>query len=250
MYMAGHSKWSNIKHRKAKVDQQRGKIFTKISKEITMAAREGGPDPAVNLRLRTAIQAARAVNMPNDNIERAIKRGTGEIEGVQYEEIVYEGYGPGGVAIMLDLISDNRNRTASEIRHIFSKHGGNLGESGCVAWMFDTKGLIIIDEDEKMSEDDLLMHALEAGAEDFISDDGEYQVITSPSDLEKVKTHLEEQGIKIASSEVSRIPNNTVKVDREQGERLLKLLDALENNDDVQKVYGNYDIPAELLEDE
>lgn len=248
--MAGHSKWSNIKHRKAKVDQVKGKIFTKMSKEITMAAREGGPDPDTNFRLRTAIQDARAVNMPNENVERAIKRGTGELEGVQYEEVIYEGYGPGGVAIMLDLISDNRNRTASEIRHIFSRHGGNLGESGCVAWMFVMKGLIVIDEDEKMPEDDLLMHALEAGAEDFVSDDGEYQVITSPADLESVKTYLEEQGIKLTSAEISRIPKNTVKVDAKQGEQLIKLLDALENNEDVQKIYGNYDIPADLLQDD
>lgn len=248
--MAGHSKWSNIKHRKAKADLAKGKIFTKMSKEITMAAREGGPDPETNFRLRTAIQDARAANMPNENVERAIKRGTGELEGVQYEEVIYEGYGPGGVAIMLDLISDNRNRTASDIRHIFSRHGGNLGESGCVAWMFDMKGLIVIDEDEEMPEDDLLMHALEAGAEDFVADDGEYQVITSPSDLENVKTYLEEQGIKLASTEISRIPKNTVKVDAKQGEQLIRLLDALENNDDVQKIYGNYDIPADLLEED
>jgi YebC/PmpR family DNA-binding regulatory protein len=248
--MAGHSKWANIKHRKAKADMVKGKMFTKMSKEITMAAREGGPDPTANFRLRTAIQDARAANMPNENIERAIKRGTGELEGVQYEEIVYEGYGPGGVAIMLDLISDNRNRTASDIRYIFSKYGGNLGESGCVAWMFDTKGLITIDKNVGIPEDDLLMHALEAGAEDFVSDPGEYQVITKTSDLESVKTYFEEQGIKIVSAEMSRIPKSTVEVSLEHGEQLIKLLDALDDNDDVQKIYGNYDLPPELLKDD
>ncbi len=238
--MAGHSKWANIKHKKAKEDAKRGQVFTKVARQITISVKESGADPESNLKLRLAIEKARAVNMPNDNIERAINRGIGGLDGANYEEITYEGYGPNGVAILLDVLTDNRNRAASEIRHCFSKHGGNLGESGCVAWMFEKKGLIVID-DEGIDHDEIFMVAVEAGAEDVEFEDGIIKVITEPSNFSDVKKQLEEQ-YELMGSELSMIPKNTVEVSKESGETIEKLISALEDLDDVQEVYANYDI--------
>jgi YebC/PmpR family DNA-binding regulatory protein len=243
--MSGHSKWANIKYKKMKEDAKRGRVFTRITREIIIAAREGGGDPDSNPRLRTAIAAAKAANMPKDNIERAIKRGTGELPGVTYEEVSYEGYGPGGVAVIVEAITDNRNRTVSEVRYAFSKHGGAMGETGCVSWIFDKKGSINV-KNEEVSEDDLLMVALEAGAEDVINYGDSYQVITAPEDLEQVK-HALEQHITIEAAEVTLVPKNTVKVEGEKAKKVLKLLDALESLDDVQKTCSNFEIPDEIL---
>ncbi|ACN99649.1 conserved hypothetical protein [Sulfurihydrogenibium azorense Az-Fu1] len=247
--MAGHSKWHNIKNKKAKMDAIRGKIFTKVIKEITVAARLGGGDPEANPRLRMAIEKAKEVNMPSENIERAIKRGTGELEGVNYEEVRYEGYGPEGVAIIVEATTDNRNRTTAEVRHIFSKYGGNLGSSGCVSFLFEDKGVINV-EKSKYSEEEILEKALEAGAEDVITDDEDYyEIRTSVQDFYKVKENLEKMGVEIARAELTKIPTTTVKITNEEtATKLMKLLDALEDNDDVQKVYANFDIPEELLQ--
>ena len=247
--MAGHSKWHNIRNKKAKMDAIRGKIFTKVIKEITVAARLGGGDPEANPRLRMAIEKAKEVNMPSENIERAIKRGTGELEGVNYEEVRYEGYGPEGVAIIVEATTDNRNRTTAEIRHIFSKYGGNLGASGCVSFLFEEKGVINV-EKSKYSEEEILEKALEAGAEDVITEDEEYyEIRTSVQDFYKVKENLEKMGVEIVKAELTKIPTTTVKITNEESAtKLMKLLDALEDNDDVQKVYANFDIPEELLQ--
>jgi len=246
--MSGHSKWANIKHRKAKGDAQKGNIFSKMAKEIIVAARHGGGNPDSNLRLRIAIQKARDLNVPWDNIQRAIKRGTGELEGIQYEELIYEGYGPGGVAIMVDVMTDNRNRTASDLRYIFSKNGGNMAESGSVAWMFRKRGHIAVDKGGKVSEDDLMMVALDAGAEDFTSDDEEvYEVVTLPEDLYKVKEFLESKGGRCSSAEVTMLPQTTVSVAGREAEQLLRLMETMEDHDDVQKVYANFDISEEEL---
>lgn len=246
--MAGHSKWANIKHKKEKEDARRGKLFTKLSRQISVAAREGGPDPAANARLRLAIEKARAVNMPMENIERAIKRGTGELEGANYEELIYEGYGPGGVAIMLEIMTDNRNRTASEVRHLFSRYGGNLGETGCVAWMFERRGLITIDRRSVQDEDALLLAAAEAGADDVKSNDDQFEVYTDPDVLEQAKDYLAQAGYTIASAGLTMIPKTSVQVVGEDAARLMKLLDALEDHDDVQEVYANFDVPDEVLQ--
>jgi len=246
--MAGHSKWSNIKRRKSQVDAQRGRIFTKLGKQLITAAREGGGDPEMNFRLRLVIEKAKAANMPNDNIERAIARGTGDVEGVDYEEIVYEGYGPGGVAIMLEILTDNRNRSASEIRYLFSRHGGNLGTSGCVAWMFAKKGLLTVKrEGQDIDEDELFLLALEAGAEDIKEDDGQYEITTLPEKYVAVKEALTEYGILLETAEITMIPTSTVEVKDEEAKKLLKLLEALEEHDDVQEVYANFDMPDEIL---
>ncbi len=247
--MSGHNKWSSIKHRKGAVDAKRGKIFTKLIKEITVAARQGGGDADANPRLRTAIAAAKAVNMPKDNIERSIKRGTGELEGVSYEELVYEGYGPGGVAVMVDILTDNRNRTAAEIRHIFSKGNGNLGESGCVAWMFDTRGLIVF-EKANIDEEELFDLALEAGADDVeeIAEDGTIEVLTTPENFEVVKLAFDEKGWSYVSAEITKIPQNTIKLEGKEAEQMLRLMEKIEDSDDVQNVYANFDIDMELLE--
>lgn len=247
--MSGHNKWSSIKHRKGAVDAKRGKIFTKLIKEITVAARQGGGDIDANPRLRTAIAAAKAVNMPKDNIERSIKRGTGELEGVSYEELVYEGYGPGGVAVMVDIMTDNRNRTAAEIRHIFSKGNGNLGENGCVAWMFDTRGLIVF-EKENIDEEELFDLALEAGADDVeeIAEDGTFEVITTAENFEAVKQSFDEKGWVYISAEVTKIPQNTIKLEGKAAEQMLRLMEKLEDSDDVQNVYANFDIDMALIE--
>lgn len=244
--MAGHSKWHNIKHKKAKEDARRGKIFTKMTRLITIAAREGGGDPDSNLRLRLAIDKARSVNVPNDTIERAIKRGIGELGAGSYEEIVYEGYGPGGVAVMLQIMTDNRNRTASDIRHIFSKHGGNLGETGCVAWMFEKTGIIKVPS-EGLDEDEMMLTALEAGAEDVEADEEFYTIQTQPENFEAVREALLAAGLTVDSAEISMLPTNVIEVEGDVAKRLLQMLEALEDHDDVQDVYANFDISEETL---
>ncbi len=244
--MSGHSKWSTIRRKKEAVDAKRGKIFTKLIREITVAARMGGGDPASNPRLRTAIQAAKAENMPKENIERAIKKGTGELEGVSYEEIVYEGYGPGGVAVLVEAMTDNKKRTVAEIRHIFSKHGGNLGESGCVAWIFEKRGLIVVKQDE-VDEDKLLDIVLEAGALDMKAEEDEFEIVTTPEDFEKVRESLEKNGIKYTLAEITMVPQNTIKLEGKKAEQMLAMMEALEDNDDVQHVYANFDISEEIM---
>ena len=247
--MAGHSKWKNIAHRKGKQDTVRGKIFTKLSKEIFIAARQGGGDPTANSRLRIAVAKARENNMPSDNIERVIKKATGELEGVNYEEIVYEGYGPNGVAVYVEVLTDSRNRAASDMRHIFSKYGGNLGESGCVNWMFDKKGVInVLKEDNSLDEEEFLMMVLEAGGEDMQIDDDSFEVITEPDSFESVKQALEDVGVKIANSEISMVPQNTIMLTGDDVPKMLKLIEKLEDNDDVQNVYSNFDINQEEME--
>ncbi len=248
--MAGHSKWANIKRRKARVDAQKGKIFTKLAREIIVAAKEGGDDMETNFRLRLAVQKARENNMPNDNIQRAIQKGTGGLEGESYDQVNYEGYASGGVAVLLEILTDNRNRTVAEIRHLFSRHGGSLGESGCVAWMFERKGLFIVKKDALgVSEDDLMLMALEAGAEDVREEDDTYSVISSTEHFEEVKGYLQEQGIEFESAEVTMLPQNTVEIENpEEVSRILELMEALEDNDDVQNVYANFEIPGSLME--
>ncbi len=245
--MSGHSKWSTIKRKKGALDAKRGKIFTKLIKEITVAARMGGGDPESNPRLRSAIAAAKAENMPKDNIERAIKKGTGELEGTQYEELTYEGYGPGGVAVLVEVLTDNKNRSIAEIRHIFSKHGGNLGENGCVSWMFDKKGLLVFSKDQ-VSEDDVMTVALEAGADDIKETEKEYEVIVDPSEFETVKEAFEKAGIPYLVAEISMIPQNTIALEGKDAEKMLKLMDALEDSDDVQNAYANFDISETIME--
>lgn len=245
--MSGHSKWSTIKRKKAATDAARGKVFTKYIKEITIAARAGGGDPDANPRLRTAIAAAKSVNMPAANIERAVKRGTGEIEGVTYEETHYEGYGPMGVAVLVEVATDNRNRTAGEIRHVFSKNGGSMGEAGCVAWMFESRGLIQV-ERAAVLEEKLLEAALEAGADDVSTESADvYEVVTSLPSFDKVKRALEAAGIPVQHAELSKVPQNTIEVSEDDAPQLLRLIDALEDHDDVQKVFANFQIPDEVL---
>ncbi len=237
--MAGHSKWANIKHKKAKEDAKRGQVFTKVGRKITVAAKEGGPDPETNVRLRLAIDEARAVNMPNENSERAIARAVGGLEGAIYSEVLYEGYGPGGVAIMLDTLTDNRNRTAGEVRHRFSKYGGNLGESGCVAWMFERRGLLVV-EREGADEDEVMLLALEAGAVDVVAEGDVIEIHTDPSDFITVKENLEGQGLAFLGAEISFIPQNTVAIPEDKVESVEKLIEQLEELDEVQEVYSNY----------
>jgi YebC/PmpR family DNA-binding regulatory protein len=244
--MSGHSKWHSIKHKKAAQDAKRGKIFTKIIRELAVAARIGGGDPDSNSRLRKAIAEAKAVNMPSDNIKRAIKKGTGELEGTGYEEVTYEGYGPGGVAIFVETLSDNKNRTVSELRHIFSKNGGNIGESGCVAWMFNRKGYIVV-EKSKASEDDVLNIILEAGAEDLREDGSNYEIFTPPDKYEDVVKALQDGNIEIDTSNIGQIPQNYVKLEGKQAQQLLRLMEELEDHDDVQHVWANFDIDEEEI---
>jgi len=244
--MSGHSKWSSIKHKKGATDAKRGKIFTKLIKEITVAARMGGGDPDANPRLRTAIVAAKSENMPKDNIERAIKKGTGELEGVNYEESTYEGYGPGGAAVFIESVTDNKNRAVADIRHIFSKNGGNLGENGCVAWMFDKKGYIAI-EKKSVDEDSLMETAIEAGAEDVREDNGSFEIITEPDDFESVKTAVDNAAISYIDAEVTMLPQSTTNLEGKQALQMIKLMEALEDCEDVQKVYTNADIPEEIV---
>jgi len=244
--MSGHSKWAGIKHKKAKVDAQRGRVFTKIIREITVAARVGGGDPGGNPRLRTAVQAAKAVNMPADNIERAIKKGTGELEGVTYEEITYEGYGPGGVAVLVEVLTDNKNRTVGEIRKILSRHGGNLGESGCVAFLFEKKGYIQVDA-AKVDEDKLMTIALDAGAEDLQGEESVFAITAAPKDFEKVRDAIVKSGIQPISAEITKLPKSSVRLEGRPAEQMLRLMEELEEHDDVQHVYANFDIPEEIM---
>lgn len=244
--MSGHSKWSSIKHKKAAADAQRGKVFTKVIKELTQAAREGGGDPNGNPRLRLALEKAREANMPKDNITQAIKRGTGELPGITYESVTYEGYGPGGVAILVQVLTDNKNRAAAEIRNLFSKKNGNMGAPGSVAWMFHQKGLILVDK--KISENELMTLALDSGVEDFKSDDPEnYEITTASSNFEKVRQALAAKGIHPKHAEVAMVPVNTIKVEGITARQVLDLVQALEDHDDVQNVYANFDIPEDIL---
>lgn len=245
--MSGHSKWHSIKHKKGAADAKRGKIFSKLVKEITVAARIGGGDPNGNPRLRAAILAAKAQSMPADNIERAIKKGTGELAGEAYEEFSLEGYGPGGTAILVQVTTNNRNRTVGEIRHILSKYGGNMGEAGCVSWMFEKKGVIMVPK-AGVDEDSLMEIALEAGALDMTSENGDYEITTDPASFEPVRKRLEENGIKLTMAEVTMLPQSTVALEGKQAEQMLKLADMLEDHDDVSHVYANFDISDEVME--
>lgn len=246
--MSGHSKWHTIKHKKGALDAKRGKIFTKLIKEITVAARVGGSgDIDQNARLRKVVGDAKAVNMPNDTIDRAIKRGTGELEGVNYEEITYEGYGIGGVAMLVETLTDNRNRTVAELRHLFSKNGGNLGESGSVAWMFDKKGLIIVDKEAK-SEEELFEIAIEAGADDMQDEGDVFEIYTAPENFHAVLDAVKAAGIEPQASEISMIPQNYIRLEGDDVKKMLKLYDAIDDNDDVQKVYANFDIDESEME--
>ncbi len=245
--MSGHSKWANIKNKKEKTDAQRGKIFTKIGREIAIAVKEGGSDPSNNSKLRDVIAKAKASNMPNDNISRSIKKAAGELGNVNYEEITYEGYGPGGTAVIVEVVTDNRNRAAADVRHIFDKNGGSMGSSGCVGWMFDKRGVMIIERSASIDEDELMMAAIEAGAEDFIPQDDVYEVYTSVSDFSAVREALESAGYGFLSAELSMIPQNTVDIssDPEMVQKVERLLERLEDNEDVQEVYHNAVLPEE-----
>jgi YebC/PmpR family DNA-binding regulatory protein len=244
--MSGHNKWSTIKHKKGAADAKRGKLFSKLIKEISIAARIGGGDIDGNPRLRTAVSTARAANMPKENIERAIKRGTGEIDGVTYEEVVYEGYGPGGVAVMVEVLTDNRNRTVAEVRHIFDKFNGNLGETGCVAWMFDKKGMVVVNG-EGLNEDDVVELALEAGAEDVKSEGHAYEITTDPGEFEAVRTAVEQKEWIVELAEITMIPKDTVKLEGKKADQMLRMMDALDDNEDMQKVSANFDISEEEM---
>ncbi|MEJ2313380.1 MAG: YebC/PmpR family DNA-binding transcriptional regulator [Nitrospirota bacterium] len=248
--MAGHSKWAQIKHKKARTDVKRGKVYSKIVKEIAVAARMGGGDPGANPRLRLAIEKAKEVNMPQDNISRAIMKGTGELPGTSYEEVSYEGYGPGGVAVLIEALTDNRNRTVSEIRHLMSKNGGSMGESGCVAWIFDKRGYILVDK-RKAGEEKLMAVALDAGAIDMKNEPGEdsYEIITEPENLSEAQAALEASNIPVALAEVTMLPKNYVELDAKTAEQMARLMEALEDHDDVQNVYANFDIPEEVAKE-
>ena len=244
--MSGHSKWANIKFRKERQDAVRGKIFTKLIKEITIAARMGGKDLDANPRLRTAVQNAKSQNMPSKNIENAILKGTGELPGVVYEEIAFEGYGPGGVALYILVTTDSRNRTVAEVRHLLSKYGGNLGETGSVSWVFEKKGLILVPK-EKYPEDDLMLKAIEGGADDFKVEDEFYEIYTQFEDLHSVSSFLEDAGIEVENAETTMVPQNMVELEGKQAEQMLRLMNALEDSDDVQNVFANFDIDEELM---
>jgi YebC/PmpR family DNA-binding regulatory protein len=245
--MSGHSKWSTIKHKKGKQDAKRGKLFTKLIREITTAAREGGGDPEGNPRLRAAVQAAKAANMPQDNVTKAVQRGTGELPGVAYEEVTYEGYGPGGVAVMLQVLTDNRNRTTAEIRHIFGKHAGNLGESGCVSFLFKKQGYLMVPKNTR-GEDEAMEAALEAGAEDFYADDDEYfEIYTAPDELHSVKGALEERGLVVEEAKLEMVPSTQVRLEDKQADQMVRLMEAFEDHDDVQNVWANFDIDETVL---
>ena len=244
--MSGHSKWSSIKHKKALVDARRGKAFTKLIRELTSAAKAGGGSPETNPRLRTAVAAAKNANMPADTIQRAIKKGTGELPGEVYEEVTYEGYGAGGVAVLVDVLTDNRNRTVAEIRHLFAKHGGNLGENGCVAWMFGRTGLITLDVNQ-IPEDELLELVLEAGGDDVGIEGDVYEIRTSPDAFEDVRSALESRRLTLGVSEITMLPQNTVPVEGKHAEQVVRLMEALDDHDDVRKAYANFDIPDAVL---
>ena len=245
--MSGHSKWSTIKRKKGAADAKRGKVFSKLIKEITVSARMGGADQSGNPRLRAAILAAKAENMPKDNIDRAVKKGTGDLEGAAYEETAYEGYGPGGVAILVQVLTDNKNRTVADIRHIFTKNGGNMAEAGSVAWLFDKKGFVVFDKG-KVDEEALMEWALEAGVEDIREQENEWEVITSPEIFEPVRTALEEKQWIPQVAEVTMLPKNTITLDAKQAEQMLRMMEALEDHEDVQNVYANFDIPDQVME--
>jgi YebC/PmpR family DNA-binding regulatory protein len=245
--MSGHSRWSQIKRKKGKADVQRGKLFSKILREITVAARAGGGDPKGNMRLKAAVESAQEVNMPQDNIKRAIQKGTGELPGESYEEVTYEGYAAGGVAVMVQVLTDNRNRTAPEIRHTFEKSGGNMGSSGAVAWMFDRKGVILVDAD-KIGEDDLMGKALDAGATDMRRTEKVFEITTAPAEMDAVRDALAKAGVPILEAQVTYVPQSTVRVEGPTATSVVRLIEALEDLDDVQHVYANYDIPDEVLE--
>lgn len=247
--MSGHSKWANIKHKKGRQDAAKGKVFTKVGRELIVAARAGGANPDANFRLKIAIQKAKACNMPADNIQRAIQKGAGAADGSNYEELTYEGYGPGGVAVMVNIMTDNRNRTAGEIRHIFSKNGGNMGETGCVSWMFKEKGLLTVAaEDLRTDADDLMLTALDAGAEDVQEQEDAFEIITAPENFQKVKDQMEAGGIVFSEAEITMIPETTAEItDPDQAKLLLRLMDYLEEHDDVQNTYTNLDIGEELM---
>lgn len=248
--MSGHNKWSTIKHKKGKLDAKRGKLFTKIIRELTTSAREGGGDSTSNARLRTAIAAAKAANMPSDTMQKAIQRGTGELPGVSYEEVYYEGYGPGGVAVMLQVLTDNRNRTTAELRHLFTKHGGNLGETGCVGFLFKKQGYLIVPKSAG-SEDAVMEAALEAGAEDFFADDPElFEIYTAPEELHQVKGALEARGFGIEQAKIEMVPTTQVRLEDKRAEQMVRLMEVFEDHDDVQNVWANFDIDASVLEAE
>ena len=240
--MAGHSKWANIKHKKGKMDAIRGKLTTKIGREITIAVRIGGADPTGNMRLKLALQKAKENNIPKDNIQRAIQKGQGTLEGASYEEITYEGYGPGGVAVMVEVLTDNRNRAAADVRHLFSKYGGNLGELGCVAWMFKKQAVFIVDK-EAAGEDDLMMLVLDAGAEDFRGEDEQYEIIASPDSFDTIQQVLEENKIPVLMSQIGMIPDTNISLVGDEAVKMMKLTEALEDYDDVQEVYTNAELP-------
>jgi len=246
--MSGHSKWSTIKHKKGATDAKRGKVFSKLIKEVIVAARMGGGDPSANPRLRAAIAAGKNVNLPKDNIDRAIKKGTGDLEGVNYEESVYEGYGPGGAAVLIDSLTDNKNRAVAEIRHIFNKNGGNLGENGCVGWMFDKKGYIAV-ERSAVDEDVLMEAALEAGAEDIREDDTNFEILSAPEDFETVKEAIENASIPYIDAEVTMLPQTTTNLTGKVALQMIRLMEMLDDCDDVQKVYTNADIPEDIMND-
>jgi YebC/PmpR family DNA-binding regulatory protein len=245
--MSGHSKWATIKRKKGKADEARGKLFTRLIKEITVAARHGGGNPEANPRLRSAVATAKTANMPADNVERAIKKGTGELPGVVYEEVVYEGYGPGGVAMLVETLTDNKNRTTADLRHHFTRHGGNLGAVGCVSWMFDAKGLLTV-EKAKTSEDALFTSALDAGAEEINEEDGAWEVLTPPAKFEAVKAALLKAAIPATSSALTKVPQSTIRLMGREAEQMLKLMDGIEECDDVQNVYANFDISEAEME--
>lgn len=244
--MSGHSKWSTIKHKKAMVDARRGKMFTKLIRELTSAARAGGGDPDTNPRLRTAVASAKGANMPSDTIQRAIQKGTGEIAGETYEEVTYEGYGAGGVAVLVDTLTDNKNRTVAEIRHLFAKHGGSMGENGCVAWMFQRQGFFALDA-SSIDEDTLLELVLEAGGDDVKTENDLYEILTSPEAFEDVRGSLEAQGLTPEVAEITMLPQSTVAIEGKQAEQVLRLMEALDDQDDVRRAYANFDIPDDVM---
>lgn len=245
--MSGHSKWANIKHKKGKMDAIRGKITTKIGRELTVAARLGGADPTGNMRLKLALQKAKENNIPKDNIQRAIQKGLGSLDGSNYEELVYEGYGPAGVAVMVEVMTDNRNRTAADVRHLFSKYGGNLGESGCVSWIFNKKGLFVVEKETGVDEEELMMLSLEAGADDFKVEENEFEITIDPTLFYQLQETLEKNNIKASVAEVTMIPETTMELTGDDATKMMKLMDALEEHDDVQEVYANFDIPEDLM---
>ncbi len=245
--MSGHSKWASIKHKKGAADAKRGKVFTKLIREITVAAKFGGGDPTGNARLRAAIQAAKAENMPKDNIERAIKKGTGELEGISYEEVSYEAYGPGGVAVLIDCLTDNKNRTVADLKHAFDRHGGSIGTPGCVSWIFVKKGLIVFDQD-KVKEEKILEIALDGGAEDVRQTGTQFEVVMEPVDFEKVKRAFDSASLPYNLAEITMIPQNTVRLEGKKAEQMLNLMELLDDMDDISHVYANFDIPDEYFE--